>query len=132
MLTTGRVGDASQAAVRRSLAASLALQVELLRSLPAQPLRPGAPAWAQYDGGPWPEPHDPIFDFSSTPDEYTWLDDVAADAATVLRACSGRDVIGHSDWYAGMSSSTAGTTDALGRWCRRPSTGTALPRVRKR
>ncbi|WP_432570851.1 aminoglycoside phosphotransferase/kinase family protein [Kineococcus sp. SYSU DK005] len=109
MLTGGRWRDAREPEVRRALAASLAEQVEVLRSVPASPLRPGAPAWVRYEHGPWPAPHDPIFDFSSTPDGYAWLDDLAARAAAVLNDCPGPDVIGHSDWYRGNALFVDGT-----------------------
>ncbi|WP_432524277.1 phosphotransferase [Kineococcus sp. SYSU DK006] len=101
MLTGGRWRDAREPRVRRALAVSLAEQVALLRSVPAAALRPGAPAWVRYEHGPWPAPHDPIFDFSSTLDGYAWLDDLAARAAAVLSDCPGSEVIGHSDWYRG-------------------------------
>jgi Ser/Thr protein kinase RdoA (MazF antagonist) len=101
LMTGGRWRDARQPAVRQALAAALARQVELLRSVPAAPLRAGAPAWARYEQGPWPAPHDPFFDFRRTPDGWAWLDDLAARAATRLGQRPGPDVIGHSDWYSG-------------------------------
>lgn len=60
------------------------------------------PAWCRYQAGPWPTPHDPVFDFTGTPDGYAWLDRFAGDAATRLRAHHGLEtVVGHADWYAG-------------------------------
>lgn len=74
-----------------------------------EPLRAGAPAWARYQQGPWPVPHDPIFDFTSRSERFGWVDELAAEAAQVLVGFSGRggrgvlgpDVVGHSDWYDG-------------------------------
>jgi len=105
-LDEGVPGDAHRPATRRAVARSLAEHVELLRALPArsrEALR-HPPAWAVYQGGPWPTPHDPVFDFSSTPPEHAWVDEVAARAAAVLTRPGARGaerVVGHSDWYCG-------------------------------
>ena len=111
LMNEGELCDATQAPVRRALAASLAEQIDLLRALAAdpalrEPLRAGAPAWARYEQGPWPVPHDPIFDFTQRSERFGWVDDLAAEAAGVLvrlasRDVLGPDVIGHSDWYDG-------------------------------
>lgn len=101
MLIGGREGNAAEPAVRRALASSLAEQVDLLRTVPTEPLRAGAPSWASYEQGPWPTPHDPIFDFSRTPADYRWLDAFADRAAIVLNAAAAPDVVGHSDWSGG-------------------------------
>ena len=53
------------------MAQALLEQIRILRSVPE--LRSGLlkpPAWAAYDQGPWPIPHDPIFDFTTTPVGY--------------------------------------------------------------
>ncbi|WP_380176050.1 hypothetical protein ACFEMC_10360 [Kineococcus sp. DHX-1] len=107
----GELSDATQAPVRRALTVSLVEQIDLLRPLVAdpalrEPLRAGAPAWARYEQGPWPVPHDPIFDFTQRPERFGWVDNLAAEAARVLvrfarRGVLGPDVIGHSDWYDG-------------------------------
>ncbi|NAZ75154.1 phosphotransferase [Kineococcus sp. T13] len=101
LLRRGRTADATLPAVRTALAVSLAEQVEVLRAVPAEPLRPGAPAWARYEGGPWPAPHDPLFDFGDRSPRADRVDALAARAAAVLREASGADVAGHSDWYDG-------------------------------
>ncbi|AMM21637.1 hypothetical protein AX769_17680 [Frondihabitans sp. PAMC 28766] len=105
LVTAGRSGDAHDPAIRLSLARGLADHVRLLRDLPGLASAAGlGPAWCPYQGGPWPTPHDPIFDFGSTPDGYGWLDDFAADAAARLTAHAGLEtVVGHADWYAGNS-----------------------------
>lgn len=113
MLTGGRWRDARRPAVRRVLAAGLAEQVALLRDVPAAALQLGAPAWVRYEHGPWPAPHDPVFDFTSTPDDYTWLDDFAALVADVLNGCPGPDVIGHGDWYHGNVLFAGGEEDPV-------------------
>ena len=64
-------------------------------------LGPG-PAWTRYHGGPWPLPHDPIFDFSRTPEGWEWLDAFAAAAtADLAQSDAGTPVVAHGDWYVG-------------------------------
>lgn len=102
----GVAGNAHRPPVRRALARSLADQVELLRALPAHhrdALR-HPPAWAVHQHGPWPTPHDPIFDFTTTPPEHAWIDEVAGRASAVINrpgAPPAERVVGHSDWYCG-------------------------------
>jgi Phosphotransferase enzyme family len=98
-LDRGAVGDAHQPVVRGSMAGALAAQVEILRVVPAatSPLA-DPPAWVAYERGPWPVPHDPIFDFTVTPPGFEWLDRVAQDAADALGPRGEPEVIGHSDW----------------------------------
>ena len=118
-LDEGVPGDAHRPATRRAVVRSLAEHVELLRALPAahrDALR-HPPAWAVYQGGPWPTPHDPVFDFSSTPPEHAWVDEVAARAAAVLTRGGSpvaERLVGHSDWYCGnlrFSPTTAAQTE---------------------
>jgi Ser/Thr protein kinase RdoA (MazF antagonist) len=98
-LDHGHPGNGHNPPVRRSLAASLAAQVDALRGVTDSSLVTDAPAWARYQDGPWPEPHDPIFDFSTLPDERRWLDQLAREAADVLATQPPEPtVIGHSDW----------------------------------
>jgi Ser/Thr protein kinase RdoA (MazF antagonist) len=101
LLPRGEPGDGTDADVRRALAVSLAHQVELLRGVPAAPLRAGAPAWAQYEQGPWPTPHDPLFDFGVRPARFGWLDDLATAAARCSEGVTEPDAVGHSDWCVG-------------------------------
>jgi hypothetical protein len=99
LLDHGDAGDGHDPFVRRSLAASLAAQVDTLRGAADGSLITDAPAWARYQDGPRPEPHDSIFDFSILPDGYGWLDQLAQEAAAVLAAQPPEAiVIGHSDW----------------------------------
>jgi hypothetical protein len=99
LLDHGERGDAHVPATRQAMANALAEQISLLRSVPAQSsglVEP--PAWAAYEDGPWPTPHDPIFDFSTTPVGFEWLDRLAQVAAEVLHPRRPTDAIGHSDW----------------------------------
>lgn len=101
-LDSGIPADGHDPVVRDALAASLADQIEILRG--AGDRAAGLtvrPAWAIYDNGPWPTPHDPIFDFSSTPPDYAWLDAVARDAADVLAGARLPPSLGHGDWGGG-------------------------------
>lgn len=103
LLDRGERGDAHAAATRDAMARALADQIRLVRSVPellhvqADLLRT-PPAWAAYEHGPWPTPHDPIFDFTTTPDGFEWLDHVAQQAAEILGPRRPPDAIGHSDW----------------------------------
>jgi hypothetical protein len=99
LLDRGERGDAHLPATRRAMAGALAEQILLLRAVPA--LQSGLlqpPAWAAYAQGPWPTPHDPIFDFRTTPAGFDWLDHLAQRAAEVLLPRRPPDAIGHSDW----------------------------------
>jgi hypothetical protein len=84
-LDHGERGDAHRPETRRAMAEALVRQVEILRVVPAAgSALAHPPAWAAYEAGPWPTPHDPMFDFSVTPGEFAWLDRLAARAAHAL------------------------------------------------
>ena len=81
LCSDGPPGNSHEPTTRRAMAHALFEQLELLRGAPVAGLVAGAPAWAHYEHGPWPQPHDPIFDFTTTPPAFTWLDDLARQAA---------------------------------------------------
>ncbi len=54
-----------------------------------------------YEHGPWPQPHDPILDFTTTPPAFTWLADLARRAASVLNHAGPPDAVAHADWTCG-------------------------------
>lgn len=99
-LTPGQPGDGHDPYVRQTMVGALATQIALLRQVSLGPaLDP--PAWARWRQGPWPTPHDPIFDFTRADPRWTWLDEFARTAAgdlTATRADCGPATIGHSDW----------------------------------
>jgi hypothetical protein len=97
-LEGGEPGNAHQPAIRKTMAKSLAMQPEILREMPSVILATHPPAWASYAGGPWPTPHDSIFDFSKSEPSYQWLDASASEAASMLGPPTAPEVIGHSDW----------------------------------
>lgn len=66
LLPAGDVGDARDPAMRRTMATSLVEQVALLQAVPAAAGSTDPPAWARWQHGPWPAPHDPIFDLTIT------------------------------------------------------------------
>jgi len=97
-------GDPHHDLDRAAMAVGLARQVALLADLDGEDLVAGAPAWSRWadgsarTGGLWPEPHDPVFDFTVAR-EHGWIDQLARQAAAVLlQPAVGRPVIGHSDW----------------------------------
>lgn len=117
LLDVGETGDIRQDATRRAAAASLAQQVALLRDLSAfAAALTDPPAWARYRDGPWPVPHDSIFDFTDTPAGFGWLDDLAAAAASRAMSAPGPTVIGHSDWYVGNLRFAEGAMVAAYDW----------------
>jgi hypothetical protein len=103
LLDGGEPGDPADAAIRRAIAAGLVGHVSVLTAVPGLADAAAPPAWCRYEAGPWPVPHDTIFDFSTTPDGYGWLDDLAARASAVLAEDRGDEpvVVGHADWYPG-------------------------------
>ena len=108
LLVEGIDEDARRPDLRRALASSLLQHIDLLRDHRGIARRlVTRPAWTDYRGGPWPQPHDSIFDFSTTPVGWEWVDAVAQRATEQIAALSaqgadlGGQVIGHGDWYAG-------------------------------
>ena len=99
LLDLGERGNAHDALTRQAMARGLGEQIGILRSVPElQSHLQAPPGWAAYAGGPWPTPHDPIFDFSTTPVGFEWLDDIAASASEALLPQRPPDAIGHCDW----------------------------------
>jgi hypothetical protein len=104
LLEGGLAANGHDPAVRETIATTLADQIHLL-----QPNRDlvaaghDAPAWCRYADGPWPTPHMSFFDFRSTPDGWTWLDEIARRAATQTLEARGDDepAVAHADWYCG-------------------------------
>jgi hypothetical protein len=104
MLREGSPGDARDPRTRVALVTGLAEHIELLRAHPGLTSVAGrGPAWCRYQDGPWPTPHDSIFDFTRTPGGFEWLDHFAQQAADDLNAAHGsrETVVGHADWYGG-------------------------------
>jgi Ser/Thr protein kinase RdoA (MazF antagonist) len=104
LLERGASADARVPEIRRALAGAFAEHIRLLREVEhLAPRLPAGPAWTRYGDGPWPVPHDPIFDFSRTPPRWAWLDAYAREAAGELLSLRDHDelVIGHGDWYDG-------------------------------
>jgi hypothetical protein len=99
LLDVGGRGDAHVATTRQAMAHALSEQIRILRSVPqlqSRLLTP--PGWADYASGPWPTPHDPIFDFTTTPDGFEWLEHIATLATEALGPRQSPDTIGHCDW----------------------------------
>lgn len=102
-MTQGSARSGRDPLIRRALAQGLSEHIEILRSDPGLVDVAGfGPAWCRYQSGPWPTPHDIIFDFTATPAGWEWLDRFAADAAKQVAATDDGDrVVGHGDWYCG-------------------------------
>ena len=112
----GEPGDSHQPSIRRAMAYSMFEQLELLRGAAADCLVAGAPAWTHYEHGPWPQPHDPIFDFTTTPPAFTWLDDLARRGASVLNHAGRADSVAHADWTCGNLRFDHGQVSASYDW----------------
>jgi hypothetical protein len=101
LCSDGQPGNSHEPSIRRAMAHSLCEQFELLRGAAVDGLVAGAPAWTHYEHGPWPQPHDPIFDFTTTPPTFGWLDDLARQAASRLQQAGPADSVAHADWTCG-------------------------------
>jgi hypothetical protein len=95
---SGDLANPREPVIRLAMARALARQVQVLRSVQADGLAADRPAWTRYESGPWPVPHDSFFDFTATPPEYRWLDQLAREASGVLQQIQYPAVIGHGDW----------------------------------
>src|SRR3954452_7326992 len=92
-------GSAHDPTARGAMATALAGQIDILRGVDGTDLITGRPAWSDWTAGAWPEPHDPVFDFSTPVPDFEWIDQTADAAAATLRAADHLPrVIGHSDW----------------------------------
>jgi Phosphotransferase enzyme family len=104
LIAAGEPVSGREPGIRRAMAIGLAEHVDVLRSSPdlVSLVGPG-PAWCRYQHGPWPTPHDSIFDFSATPADFGWLDSFATAAADRLNQSRPRSpvLVGHADWYCG-------------------------------
>jgi hypothetical protein len=102
LLVDGTAGDGHKPLIRRAMATSLFDQIQLLNGATRMDVVvAGAPAWSHYEAGPWPKPHDPIFDFTTTISGFEWLDDLARRAADVLREHEASSFVAHGDWNCG-------------------------------
>jgi hypothetical protein len=79
-------------------AAGLALQIELCRALKVPRLAPH-PLHAAADSL-YPDPHNPLFDFSLGQEDTGWIDDLAAAAQAVRDGDSSPRIVAHTDWSA--------------------------------
>jgi hypothetical protein len=96
----GRSGDGRDHRTRPALATGLARQVALLRDNSTGP-RLAPPAWTRWRHGPWPTPHDPIFDFGRQEPRWAWIDRLAERAVRALQDLDhdlGKPTIAHGDW----------------------------------
>lgn len=116
LIADGEPGNGHEPPVRRAMAHALFAQRDLLRGLPVDAILAGAPAWGHYERGPWPTPHDPIFDFTVTPEAFTWIDDLARRAAGALEQSGPPDAIAHADWCCGNLRFLDGTVSASYDW----------------
>jgi len=78
LLVEGSPGDPREPGTRMAMLKGLAEHIDILRAGRDLVSTAGSgPAWCRYHAGPWPTPHDTIFDFTVTPDGFGWLDEFA-------------------------------------------------------
>jgi hypothetical protein len=116
LLDHGSVADAHDPPVRKALASSLADQLRIFAEIELPTGLTVRPSWAVYENGPWPVPHDPIFDFTTTPIGFEWLDEFAQEASDILITADLPLIVGHSDWYAGNVLVEDGAVTATFDW----------------
>lgn len=116
LLADGQPGNGHEPAIRRAMAHALFAQRDILHGVPVDAILAGAPAWSRYERGPWPTPHDPIFDFSVTPEAFTWIDDLARRAAGSLEQAGPPDAVAHADWCCGNLRFLDGAISASYDW----------------
>lgn len=121
LIADGDSADGRDPATRRAIAVGLARHIAVLAS--AEDLAElimvvgKGPAWNRYENGPWPTPHDTIFDFTRTPVEFRWLDQLATEASAQILEHRGSDVVlGHGDWYGGNLLVRNGEVSATYDW----------------
>jgi hypothetical protein len=78
-------------------AGGLARLVELCRDVDPSGLSPH-PLDGRHDGGLYPQPHNPVFDFAATAAGAEWIDELAAAATEVRQRDESSPVIAHTDW----------------------------------
>jgi hypothetical protein len=116
LLDRGSPADPHDPVVQHALAASLAEQIRILAEMELPSALTVRPAWAIYHHGPWPTPHDPIFDFTTTSAGFEWLDAFAQHASDMLVSADLAPTVGHSDWYPGNVLVTDGVVTAAFDW----------------
>jgi Phosphotransferase enzyme family len=116
LLDRGSPADAHDPVVQHALAASLVDQIRILAEVEIPSALTVRPAWAIYQRGPWPSPHDPIFDFATTPTGFEWLDAFAQYASDMLVSSDLPPTVGHSDWNPGNVLVADGVVTAAFDW----------------
>jgi hypothetical protein len=116
LLDRGSPADPHDPVVRHALVVSLAEQIRILAKMEPPSALKVRPAWAIYQRGPWPTPHDPIFDFATTPTGFEWLDAFAQHASNILVSSDLAPTVGHSDWYPGNVLVADGVVTAAFDW----------------
>ena len=116
LLDRGTPADPHHPVVQHAIAASLADQIRILAEMELPAALTVRPAWAIYQRGPWPTPHDPIFDFANTPAGFEWLDAFAQQASDMLVSSDLAPTVGHSDWYPGNVLVADGVVTAAFDW----------------
>jgi hypothetical protein len=96
LLDRGRVVSARTSARRRVLVEGLLRFVRAAQPLLGSVEVPAAYPFDAPSDRLWPPPHDLRFDLTLAGGE--WIDELGAEARSVLSAPSGRTVIGHADW----------------------------------
>ena len=95
----GKYRQASEPAVRRSMAEMLAWLIHLGRTPEAiSGVQPALFDRRLPAGAIWPVPHSKLFDFEATAVGAEWIDEIARHAQEIKLQGAGELVLGHEDW----------------------------------
>lgn len=114
-LDEGEHPDGHDPTSRRTMAGALARLIELAREVRDVRGLEGGWNWPEKDRL-WPPPHNPLLDFEATARGAERIDEVAAEARTVVDGFRGEIVVGHADWSADQMRFVDGKVSAVYDW----------------
>lgn len=114
-LDLGDRADGHRSLDRKLLASELARLIDLGKHYPHQNELP-LHALQGLSYGPWPQPHNVLFDFEATRQGAEWIDAIGSRYKPILDSCNEALVIGHMDWGAKHCRINNGEVSAIYDW----------------